>query len=460
MTLDQLTDQLTLDQLALDLDGRLSRPCDPDWDAARRAWNLAVDQRPAAVATVASARDVQIVVRAASELGLRVAPQSTGHNAAPLGPLADTVLLRLSGLREVTIDPVRRVARVEGGAIWGDVTPAAAQHGLAALAGSASDVGVAGYTLGGGVSWLARSHGLSANHVRALDVVTADGRLRRVDADHDPDLFWALRGGGGSFGVVTALELELFPITEVQAGTLFFPLGRAGEVLHAWREWTATVPQQMMSIGRLLRFPPLPDLPPFLSGQSYAVVETCSTLRAADNDQLLAPLRALGPAIDTVATTPMDQLHLLHMDPDGPVPCAGDGWLLGSLTAETVESLLVAAGPDAETPLLSVELRHLGGALAPGGGGGAIDGIDAAFLGFAVGITPTADAVHAVEEAVRAVQHAVAPWSTGGCYLNFAERHKDPEAVWGSAAYRRLRQVKAGYDPADLFRSNHPVASA
>ena len=207
-------------------------------------------------------RDVVSVVNAARELGLRVAPQSTGHNAGPLGDLDGTILLKTSAMRDVQIDPVARVARVEAGAMWMDVTPAAAEHGLAALAGSAPDVGVAGYTLGGGLSWLARSHGLAANSVVAIEVVTADGVLRRVDETHEPELFWALRGGGGSFGVVTAIEFRLYPITEVYAGVLFFPLDRAAEVLEAWRQWLPSVPDSVTSVGRILRFPPIPDLPP------------------------------------------------------------------------------------------------------------------------------------------------------------------------------------------------------
>ncbi|SQD99580.1 Mitomycin radical oxidase (fragment) [Parafrankia sp. Ea1.12] len=222
-----------LDLLATDLDGSLLRPGDTGWDAARQAWHLAVDQRPTAVVVAASVRDIVMVVNIARMLGLRVAAQSTGHNAGPMGDLAGSILLRTSAMRGVHIDARARLARVEAGAQWADVTTAAGEHGLAALAGSAPDVGVAGYTLGGGLSWLGRSHGLAANSVVAIEVVTADGALRRVDPDHDPDLFWALRGGGGSFGVVTALEFRLYPITQVYAGVLFFPAERAVEVLRA-----------------------------------------------------------------------------------------------------------------------------------------------------------------------------------------------------------------------------------
>jgi hypothetical protein len=377
-----------------------------------------------------------------------------------LGELADTVLLKMSGLRAVQVDPVTRIARAEAGAMWQDVTPVAAAHGLAALAGSAPDVGVAGYTLGGGLSWLARSHGLAANSVVALEVITADGRLRHVDADHDPELFWALRGGGGSFGIVTALEFRLYPITDVYAGVLFFPIERAGEVLEAWRAWLPAVPDTVTSVGRLLRFPPLPELPEPLRGQSFAVIEATCQLSDEQAGELLAPLRALGPAMDTFARIPVTELARLHMDPPGPVPGHGDGLLVGELDASAVEAF-VRVGLDAQA-LLSLELRQLGGAVAPGRAcdGGAVDSIDAAFALFAVGVAPDEAAMRAVRSAVDAVQHAMAPWSTGGCYLNFAERRKSGAALFGAATYDRLRAVKAGYDPADVIRANHPVPPA
>ena len=454
-----ITHASVLDRLATDLDGTLVRPADPSWDTARLAWHLAVDQRPAAVVLAESVRDVQATVLAAGELGLRVAPQSTGHNAAPLGDLSDTILLKTTALRGVHVDPEARIARAEAGAMWLDVTPVAAEHGLAALAGSAPDVGVAGYTLGGGLSWLGRAHGLAANSVVALEVVTADGRLRRIDADHDADLFWALRGGGGSFAVVTALEFRLYPVSQVYAGVLFFPITRAEEVLHAWREWVSSVPETVTSVGRLLKFPPLPELPPHLSGQAYVVVEATCIMGEAQAQALLAPLRALGPAIDTFRPTPVEELSALHMDPDGPVPGHGDGLLLGELPAAAITAFARFAAP--AVPLLSLELRHLGGALSPGRvTAGAVDGIDGAFALFAVGIAPDAAAMRAVRASVVAVQHAMAPWATGRAYLNFSEARKTGAALFGEETHRRLRAVKSAYDPADVIRANHPVAPA
>ncbi|MFD0474853.1 FAD-binding oxidoreductase [Nonomuraea thailandensis] len=260
------------------LEGVLVLPGDPGWDAARAAWQLAVDQRPAAVVLARSAADVAATLKTARVCGLRVAPQSSGHNAAPLGPLHDTILLRTFEMAHVHIDPVRRLARVGAGVVWAEVSAAAAKHGLAGLAGTASDVGVVGYTLGGGLSWFARSHGLAANHVTGATVVTADGRVLRVDAGHEPDLFWAIRGGGGAYAVVTELEFALFPITEVYAGALYWPIGRAEEVLRRWRDWTATVPDTVTSLGRLLRFPPLEDIPEPFRGRSLVAVEAVAQL--------------------------------------------------------------------------------------------------------------------------------------------------------------------------------------
>jgi FAD/FMN-containing dehydrogenase len=458
-----------LARLAAELDGHLVEPGDPDWDIARLAWNLAVDQRPAAVVLAASVDDLVRTVDAARSAGLAVAPQATGHNAGPLvaAPgLADTILLRTHELRAVEIDPETRIARVEPGAQWGDVVAATAPHGLTALAGSSHDVGVLGYTLGGGVSWLARSHGLAANHVVTAEIVTADGRLRRVDAEHDEDLFWAIRGGGGDFGVVAALEFRVYPITEIVAGALFFDLGRTEEVLQAWREWTETVPDSVMSVGRVLRFPPLPELPPFLAGKSFVLVEVAIQESPAHADELLEPLRALGPDLDTVHAQPTAELLQLHMDPPGPVPGFGNGMTLAELTPGTVRAFANATGPDSGSALLSAEIRHLGGMLRPevarrhaAARGlpypGATAGLDAAYAVYGVGIAAPglADALAA---SLGRLLSAIEPWRAECDYLNFTEQACDPQRLFGDRL-RRLRAVKHAVDPAGVLRSNHPV---
>jgi len=433
-------------------------PHDHHWNQARLAWNLAADQQPSAVALPETAEDVIAVVRWARQRGLRVAPQGTGHNALPLGSLAHTVLLKTERMRGVAIDAAQQHARVEAGVLWEEVTEAAAEHGLAALAGSSPDVGVVGYSLGGGISWLARRHGLAANNITAVELVNAEGELVRADADQNADLFWALRGGGGSFGVVTALEFKLFPLPEVYAGVLFFPLARGAEVLHAWRRWVDDVPEEITSVGRFLQFPPIPDIPEPLRGGSFVVVEATSLLGKEGTDELLRPLRELGPEMDTFRPTPVRELKHLHMDPEHPVPGFGDGMLLSDFDDAAIDSLVRVAGAGSGSPLLSVEVRHLGGALArKSPGAGALATIDGKFAMFAVGIAPTPEMGAAVKAHVEIVQAVLGRWDSGRTYLNFAEKRQRGERLFGEQTYRRLQAVKAAVDPDDVFRSNHPV---
>jgi hypothetical protein len=441
------------------LGGTMVLPGDDGFDEARRAWNLAVDQRPAAVAFPESAAGVAAAVGWAAERGLRVAAQGTGHGAAPLGPLADTVLLRTGRMRGIRIDPQARVARVEAGAVWLDVVDAAARHGLAALAGSSPDVGVAGYTLGGGMSFLGRRYGLAANNVLAIEMVTADGRLVRADHEHEPGLFWALRGGGGSFGVVTALEFRLFPLTHAYAGVLWYPIERGSDVLHAWGELTrGGPPDELTTVGRFLNLPPIPQIPEQIRGKSFVIVEAYHTGDPAQADELLAPLRALGPVNDTIATVPMPVLSHLHMDPEEPVPGAGDGLMIDRLPGAAIDAFTAAAGPGAAFPLLSAEVRHLGGEFArPRPGNGALASIDAQYVLYAVGMTPVPELVAPVTAQVEAVKHALAPWAAGQMYLNFAETQRPAAPFWTAPAWQRLRQIKADIDPGDMIRSNHPV---
>ena len=433
-------------------------PTDEGWDSARQAWNLAVDQQPAAVALPESAEEVAQAVRFARDRGLRVVPQSTGHTASPLGDLSGALLVKTERLRSVEIDPEARIASADGGALWMDVTRAAAPHGLAALAGSSPDVGVGGYHLGGGISWLARKYGLAANNLTAVELVTADGRIVRADAENEPDLFWAVRGGGGNFGVVTKLELRLFPIAEVYAGTLFFPADRLREVLHAWREWTDTVPDEVMSVGRFMQFPPIPDVPEPLRGRSFALVEATFIGSEEDGVDLLRPLRDLGPVMDTFASIPVQTLDKLHMDPEHPVPGIGDGMLLSDLTPDAIDR--VAELLSGASSLLSVEFRHLCGELANARPeNGAFASVEAGFATFAVGIPITPEIAAGVESEIAYVQAALAPVDAGRMYMNFAEKPRTGKVLFGDA-YHRLREVKAAYDPEDLFKANHPVPPA
>lgn len=435
---------------------------DAGWDRARAAWVVNVDQWPAAVAVVKSAEDVSAVVLSAAGAGLKVAAQGTGHGATPVGALDGTVLVRTTGLDAIDVDPAERTVWVGSGVQWGAVTAAAAEHGLAVQAGSAPDVGIAGFLLSGGISWLARSRGLAVNDVLAVEVLGADGRARVVDSDHEPDLFWALRGGGGSFGVVTGIKLRLHAQPTVAAGTLFFPMQRAGEVLHAWRRWVRTAPDQTMSCGRLLQLPPLPELPPPLSGQAFVVVEVAHQGPLAELDAAITPLRDLGPPMDTIAEIPTAGLFALHMDPPGPTPCRGNGMLLNDVPPSAIDALVSQAGHGSGSPLLSVELRHLGCAVATRpAGAGAIGHFDAEFVMYAVGITPDKAAETKVDEFIPKVEQALAPWSADIHYANFDERTAGGrDRFHDRNTLNRLQAVKARVDPAGLFTCGHPVIAA
>jgi FAD/FMN-containing dehydrogenase len=425
------------------------------------AFNAALTQTPELVATPADEQDISAVVGFAREHGLRIAPQRTGHNAAPLGALDGTILLRTDRLRGAGIDPERRVARVRAGSTWQDVLPAASELGLAALHGSAPNVSVAGYTLGGGVGWYGRQHGLAANSVTAIELVTADGRLRRVDHEHNPELFWALRGGGGNFGVVTAVEFQLYEVPEVYAGAMFFPWERSAEVLQAWLRWTRTAPEEVTSVGRILQFPPLPELPEPLRGQKFVLVELAFLGGKDAGDELVAPLRELRPALDTIAMAPPAVLADLHMDPPDPLPYLGDSRLLGRLDEAGIDAFVAAVGPGSASALTSAEIRHLGGAFArPQAGQGALGTVDAEFMTFGVGVlaAPELGPVH--EQALGLMAAAFAPYDAGRRYLNFTEVSTDAGRFFRPDVLHRLRAVKAAYDPDQLFRANHPITPA
>jgi FAD/FMN-containing dehydrogenase len=441
------------------LAGAVVLPGDAGWDAARQAWNLAADQRPALVALPESAADVQTLVDFARGRGLRVAMQGTGHNAVPMGPLDDTLLIKTERMRRVEIDERNCIARVEAGALWIDVTAPASEAGLAPLAGSSPDVGVVGYTLGGGLSWLGRKYGLAANRLLSADVVTAGGRLVRASRHENPDLFWALRGGGGNFGAVVAIEFELIPMRSVYAGMMLFPWERAREVLQAWREWTAGAPESVTTSARIMQFPPMEELPPFLRGRGVVLIDGAIVEETERAAELLAPLRALGPEMDTFEDIPPVGLSRIHMDPEQPMPGISDSMMLDRLDAETVDRLVDATGPGSGSPLLMVELRHLGGALGRYAGG-PLSRFEGEYLYFAAGIPMDPAVVAALEAHFAIVGSALAPASSGRQYLNFAERPHDPVAFYGEETYARLREVKAEVDPLELFRGNHEIPAA
>ena len=450
----------TFTELSAQMAGRVVTPSDSDWDATRQVFNLRTDLRPSAMVLPRNASDVMAAVDYARAHGLRVAPQATGHNAEPLGSLEDTLLVDVRGLQEVSIDPGAQRVRVGAGVKWERVAPQLSEYGLAALHGSSPDVGIAGYSLGGGMGWLARMYGLQANSVTAIELVTADCQARRVDAAHEPELFWALRGGNGNFGVVTAIEFAVYPVEDLYAGVMFFPFERASEVLHAWTELVPTLPDEIMSWASLLQFPDAPDVPEPVRGGSFTVVYGAFLGSESDGRALLRPVRDLGPAMDTFAVVPPAELGDLAMDPPDPLPVVSTTALLSDLPSAGVDDLVAAVGPESGSPLGMVQLRQLGGALgrrSPGAGARAT--LPGSLNLFALGVPEDEAAAATVRRYLAALDRAVRPYRVGH-YPNFVEEPADASAFFDPQTWRRLREVKALYDPDDVFKGNHHIPPA
>lgn len=427
---------------------------DREYDAARTPWNMH-EQSPSLVLDAVDAADVAAAVQFAAAHGLRVCAQATGHSAT--GGLERTLLVRTGALREAKVDAGAARATVGSGAHWRDLQPLASSEGLAGLAGTAPHVSVTGYTLGGGVSWLGRRHGLCANRLQAADIVTADGVSRRVDEQTDSDLLWALRGGGGNFGIVTRIELGLVEVPELYAGNLVFPLPRSEEILSAWREWVRGVPREVTSLATVLRVPDMPTVPEPLRGAEIIVVGACLCGDAREREDTLAPLRALGPIMDTFAPMRADGLGVVHNDPEDPMPDTGGAAVLCDVTDATIERLMDVAGPRSDSPLLFVELRHLGGAVRePEVPGGACDRLEGEFLLHALGV-PAGPRAAEIAPAVDRVLDAVAPDVAGRLPLNFVQRAGLAPQSFDPAALARLRAVKARVDPDGMVVSSHQL---
>ncbi len=448
------------DFTGLDIAGRIATSDDPDWDQARTAWNLAADQRPDAVVFAGGADDIVATVRFAVENRLKVAAQGTGHGAAPLAALDDTILVKTERMRGVEVDPDARTARAEAG-VWGaELGQAAGEHGLSFLPGSSPDVGLTGYTLGGGLSWLGRRHGFACNRVTAIELVDAKGELRTVDADNDADLFWALRGGGGGYAVVVALQVELLPIAEVYAGALLFPAEVGAEAVRTYRDWAAGVPEEVSSVVRFLTPPPIPDVPEPLRGTPLLTIGAACIGGQAEGEATIAPLREIGEAImDTFEWMPTAGLSRIHMDPENPVPGVGEGMTIRDLPDEAIDAFASVAGPGSGSPLLLSELRHLGGALGrPAENSGALSHLDAGFVMYSVGMPMTPELAEAIPAHLKRIEETMSPWAAGGGYYNFVEGPCDVDAILPPDVCDRLGEVKRKWDPDGRIVANHAVS--
>ena len=439
--------------------GHVVHPGDRGWDAARGTFNLLIDQRPEAIAFPADARETAAVVADARRArpsrggpGDRAQPRSAGLARGDGDPqhLAPDRRLDRRG---------RRVGSGSGAATrWEAVVPRLSELGLAALHGSSPEVGIVGYSLGGGIGWLARKHGMQTNAVTAIELVTADGHLVRADATHEPELFWALRGGGGNFGIVTAIEFAVLPVRELYAGALFFPVERTADVLHAWTELLPALPEELTSWATIIHFPPMPELPEAIRGRSFVIVMAAFLGTEADGRELLRPLRALGPEMDTFATQPPVGAQRAGDGPARPAALPDRALAPRRPPAAAIEDVARIAGPGSALTLL--QLRHMGGALArhePGAGARATLPGEIAMLG--LGVVPTADAEPVVRRELGALSAAVAPGRVGD-YPNFVEEPADASGFFDAGTWERLRRVKALHDPEDVFKGNHHIPPA
>ncbi len=445
---------------ALEIEGTIATPSDANWDEARTAWNLAADQRPAAVAIVENAGDVAAVARFAAEKGINVAAQGTGHGAGPLVPaLEGAILVKTQAMDGIEIEPETETARVEAGVLSAELGKAANEHGLVFMPGSSPDVGVIGYTLGGGLSWFGRRHGFACNRVVAIDLVTADGEEKTVDADNDPDLFWALRGGGGGYALVTALHVKLLPLAEAYGGILIFPAEVGADAVRAYRDWAAEAPEEFTSVVRFVTPPPIPDVPEPLRGKPLLTIDGAFIGGKEEGDELIAPLRAIGePIMDSFAPMPTAGLSHIHMDPENPVPGIGDGMTLDELSDEAIEAWVGVAGIDSGSPLLLSEIRHIGGALGrEDENGGALSKLDAGWALYSVGMVMTPELGEAISAHLNRIEEAMATWAADGSYFNFSDRPKHVDHILPADVCARLREVKQKWDPDNRVIANHAL---
>ncbi|AFM16235.1 FAD/FMN-dependent dehydrogenase [Mycolicibacterium chubuense NBB4] len=421
-------------------------------------WNLAATVAPAAVVLATSAEDVADTVRFAAAHGFTVTVQATGHGAVGVGH--GTILVQTSAMKHCEVDALNRTARVGAGARWQDVLDAATPHGLAPMCGSAPGVGVVGYLTGGGIGPLVRTVGLSSDHVRAFDVVTGEGRLLRVTPEENADLFWGLRGGKATLGIVTSVEIDLLPIAEFYGGAVYFDGSDAAAVLHAWTAWCSQLPETANTSIAIQQLPPLPGVPEPLAGRMTVAVRYTAVGDFAEAERLLAPMRvAATPLIDTVGVLPYAAIGAVHADPVDPMPINENQALLSALPAEAVDALLTVAGPESGSPQVIVELRMLGGALArEPQHRSAFCHRNAAFSLATIGVLMPETAATVVEHA-DAVVEALQPWSTGGQMPNFAPSYDParPARVYTEDTLHWLAALADRYDPAGVLATGQVI---
>jgi FAD/FMN-containing dehydrogenase len=457
------------DELGGSFRGELLLPTTPGYDTARRVWNGAIERRPACIARCSGVADVVAAVRFARDHELEIAVRGGGHNVAGTAVCDDGIVIDLSAMRAVWVDPADRTAWVQGGALWGDVDRETQAHGLATTGGIVSHTGVGGLTLGGGIGFLMRKHGLAVDNLLAAEVVTAEGGVVRASADEHPELFWALRGGGGNFGVVTSFRFSLHPVgPTVTAGPVFWAADDTTEVLRFYRDFAAEAPDELGSVVRLGTVPPLPDIPEHLHWRPAVAVACCYAGSVEDGERAVQPLRRFGrPLVDLLAPSSYADFQ------GGTDDTVLHGWhyywkatSLAGLSDGAIAAIsdhAYAAG----SPRSYAAMFHMGGAVARAP-------LDAtAFAGSDVAHNLVIDAVWLPDEAgehaaaetawARGLLQALEPHGAGGVYVNFLDADDGDGRVrqaYGDPTHRRLAEVKADYDPDNVFHHNKNIRPA
>jgi len=474
--------------LKLRVRGQVVAPADPQYETARLGWNLAIDQRPALIVFAESSQDVAEAVLFARRQGLGIAVQSTGHGLA-LGA-NNALLINTSRLKALRINAAEQTAWVGAGLKWGEVLAEAQKHGLAPLLGSSPDVGVVGYSLGGGLGWLGRKYGLSTDSVLAIELVSAEGRLLRASAIEEPELFWGMRGGGGGFGVVTGMEIRLYPVEMVYGGNLFYPASLAREAMQRYCEWIRSAPDALTTSVVVINFPPVPQLPEMLRGSSFVIVRGCYAGPLEEGEALMKYWRDWkAPLIDDFKAMPFSDAAKISSAPVDPMPSKTTGAWMRELTDEAIDALLRhtlpqagsppassggngrPAGPTASsggngqpagpTPIIFSEVRHTGGAIARvPRESAAFSHRDAELLLCCVGAAPTPEAYARLGALTDQMKAEMGSALTGGVYMNFlsgAEVRRRTKDGYHPEVFQRLRALKARMDPDNLFRFGFDV---
>src|SRR3954453_3551341 len=449
-------------ELSAAMRGRLVRPSDSDYDEARAIWNGAHDRYPALVAQCAGVSDVIRALEFARSEGLTVAVRSGGHSIPGFSSVDGGLVIDLSPMQGVRVDPVRRVARAEAGVTWSSFDHETQAFGLATTGGLVSTTGLAGFTLGGGIGWLMRKHGLASDNLIAADVVTADGRLVRASESENPELLWGLRGGGGNFGIATSLEYRLHPVgPNVVAGGIFFAGGRAEEILRFYRDGVRELPDETTTLANLTTAPPAPFLPEEVHGKRVVAILGVHAGDPEEGRRVMQPLKDIAdPVADLIDVMPYTMMQ-------GLIDALWERGAHNYMSSAFVDELndgAIAAAVNRHTVVPSapseIHLQHFGGAVARvGDDETAFGNRSAQYVLNVIARSPSAEGFDGNVAWARGTTEALAPVSRNAAYVNFMGDAGDERlrASYGDAKYERLVALKRRYDPTNLFRLNQNI---